>query len=97
MGPPNAVCAGELLVGVDVDLSDGRISLRGQAFDDGFEHLTGTTPVGVEVREDDIVLGDDIVKLGLAVDVERFTRGSGASVGCSIGCHHEYVHTGDDW
>jgi hypothetical protein len=83
---------GQSLVGVDIDLGDGRIGLCGQGLDHRFEHPTGATPVGVEVRQDDIVLGEEVVEVGLTVDVERLVRGRSIGLGWSLGCHHQYLH-----
>ena len=65
----DAVRLCELLVGVDIDFRDGRAGLCGQRLDDRFEHLARATPIGVEVREDDVVLVDDIVEMVRSVDV----------------------------
>ena len=64
------VPGGELLVGVNVHLGDGRGRRLGDRLDGRLEHLAGAAPVGVEVREHDVEVGQQLLEVVVALDVD---------------------------
>jgi tritrans,polycis-undecaprenyl-diphosphate synthase [geranylgeranyl-diphosphate specific] len=78
--PPDAGLTRELLVAVDVDLRHRRRGVARDRLDGRLQHLARATPVGVEVDEDDVVVGRQFPEVRRALDADRFVGGAGIRV-----------------